>query len=170
MPDSWPAWDADRGVAAIYQAHYRSLARIAALLLGGDAAVAEEVVQDAFVSVYRASPRLRDADEAVGYLRQAVVNMARVRSAVSSDPVGPPPGRTAAAHPAHDIAGSLLMAALRGLPARQREALVLKYYADWPDSQIAAAMGIRRRALCAYLQRGMSTLQAFAAPNRGRHP
>jgi DNA-directed RNA polymerase specialized sigma24 family protein len=61
------------------------------------------------------------------------------------------------------------MATLRGLPAHQREALVLKYYADWPDSQIAAAMGIRRRALSAYLQRGMSTLQAFAAPNRGGH-
>jgi len=161
--DSWPASDADHGVAAIYQAHYRSLARIVALLLGGDAAAAEVIVQDAFVSVHRASPRLRDAGEAVDYLRQVVVNMARAHSAVSSDP----PGRTSAAHPGHDVPGSLLMATLRGLPARQREALVLKYYADWPDAQIAAAMGIRKRALNTYIRRGMSTLHAFAAPNRG---
>ena len=167
MRDSWPASDADHGVAAIYQAHYRSLARIVALLLGGDAAAAEEIVQDAFVSVHRASRRLRDADEALDYLRQAVVNMARARSAVASDPLGQPPGRTAAAHPTDDVPGSLLMATLRGLPAHQREALVLKYYADWPDAQIAAAMGIRRRALNTYIRRGMSTLQAFAAPSRG---
>jgi DNA-directed RNA polymerase specialized sigma24 family protein len=54
-----------------------------------------------------------------------------------------------------------------GLRARQREALVLKYYAGWPDPQIAAAMGISRHALNAHIQRCMSVLQAFAVPNPG---
>jgi DNA-directed RNA polymerase specialized sigma24 family protein len=55
------------------------------------------------------------------------------------------------------------MAALSLLPDRQREALVLKYYADWPDPAIAAAMGISRCALSACVRRGMS---AFAGTAR----
>ena len=52
------------------------------------------------------------------------------------------------------------MAALRSLPARQREAVVLKFYADWPDVQIAIAMGISPYALSGHLQRGISAMQA----------
>jgi len=59
------------------------------------------------------------------------------------------------------------MAALRGLPARQREALVLRYYADWPDPQIAAAMGISRPVLTDCIRRGMAALRACAAPEWG---
>ena len=55
---------------------------------------------------------------------------------------------------------------LRELPARQREALVLKYYADWPHRQIAAAMGISGRALNVHVRRGLSALAACAAPRR----
>ena len=51
------------------------------------------------------------------------------------------------------------MAALRSLPARQREAVVLKFYADWPDGQIAIAMGISPYALDGHLRRGISALQ-----------
>ena len=59
------------------------------------------------------------------------------------------------------------MDALRCRPAHQREALVLRYYAGWPDPQIAAAMGISRRALNAYIRRGMSALQARTDPDSG---
>jgi DNA-directed RNA polymerase specialized sigma24 family protein len=158
--DSWPGSDADRAVAALYEAHYRSLARIVALLLG-DGAGAEEIVQDAFVSVHRAWPNLRDGDEAVRYLRRVVVGRARAYRAAA------PAARGLAGdgQPAPDFPGALLAAMLGGLRARQREALVLKYYAGWPDPQIAAAMGISRHALNAHLQRGMSALQAFAVPN-----
>jgi len=151
--DSWPGSEADRAVAALYELHYRSLARIVALLLG-DGASAEEVVQNAFVSVHHAWRNLRDGDEALGYLRRAVVSRARAhRSAASS-----------ARDPA-DVPGALLIAVLGGLPACQREALVLKYYAGWPDPQIAAAMGISRRALDIHIHRGMCAIQAFALPN-----
>jgi len=51
------------------------------------------------------------------------------------------------------------MVALRSLPARQREAVVLKFYAGWPDAQIAIAMGIRPYALGGHLRRGISALQ-----------
>jgi len=52
------------------------------------------------------------------------------------------------------------MAALRALPAREREAVVLKFYADWPDIQIAIAMGISPHAFGRFLRRAMSAMQA----------
>jgi len=59
------------------------------------------------------------------------------------------------------------MAELSALPARQREALVLRYYANWPDPQIAAAMGIRRSALDRHVRRGMSALRAYLTAGTG---
>ena len=52
------------------------------------------------------------------------------------------------------------MAALRKLPARQREAIVLRYYAELPKAEIAAAMGISRGAVKSHTARGMSALRA----------
>jgi DNA-directed RNA polymerase specialized sigma24 family protein len=158
--------DPDQAVAALYHEHYRSLARIAALLLG-DGELAEETTQDAFVSVSRAWGWLRDGDEALRYLRHAVISLARSHAAASPDQLDLPHDLAAGQRPAANLAGPAFMPALRDLPARQREALVLRYYADWPDPQIAAAMGISRRALNASIRRGMSALQARAAPDSG---
>src|ERR1043166_1861900 len=69
-------WDADRAVTAIYSEHYRSLVRLAALLVR-DVATAEEVVQDSFVAMHGAWRRLRESDKALSYLRQSVVNRSR---------------------------------------------------------------------------------------------
>jgi DNA-directed RNA polymerase specialized sigma24 family protein len=139
--------DADQAVAALYHEHYGSLARIAALLIG-DSAAAEETVQDAFASVYGAWRHLGDGESALDYLRRAVLSQARSRTAAVP---GPPVS---------------LLAALRELPARQREALILTYYADWAHHQIAAAMGISGRALNGHLRRGLSALAGRAASPR----
>jgi len=162
LRDDRRGWDADQAVAALYHAHYCSLARIAALLTG-DAAVAEEIVQDAFVSMHRAWRRLRDGDAALVHLRQAVVSRARSRSAALPDPRG----LAGAGQPVPGSPVVFLTPVLDGLPARQREALVLRYYADWPDSQIAAAMGISGQALNTHVRRGMSALQAWPGHDRG---
>ncbi len=69
-------WDADGAVTALYSTHYRSLVRLAALLLR-DVATAEEVVQDSFVAMHGSWRRLRDSDKALSYLRQSVVNRSR---------------------------------------------------------------------------------------------
>jgi DNA-directed RNA polymerase specialized sigma24 family protein len=143
--------DADQTVAVLYHAHYGSLTRIATLLVG-DSLAAEDMVQDAFASVYRAWRHLRDGESALDYLRRAVVSRARFLAAASPGPPGTP-----------------LLAALRELPAHQREALVLTYYADWPEFQIAALMGISRRALNDHVRRGLCALAARAvAPRRDR--
>src|SRR6476646_9435081 len=69
-------WDAEQAVTAMYSTHYRSLVRLAALLVR-DVATAEEVVQDSFIAMHGAWRRLRDNDKALSYLRQSVVNRAR---------------------------------------------------------------------------------------------
>lgn len=70
-----PGRDAVEALTALYHAHFRSLARIAALLVG-DSLKAEEIVQDAFAATYRAWRRMQDGDRALGYLRRAVVTRA----------------------------------------------------------------------------------------------
>ena len=96
-------WSADRAVTELYSVHYRALVHLAALLLR-DTPTAEEVVQDAFVALHDGWQRLRDADKALAYLRQAVVN--RCRSVLRHRAVtGPslqkaPPDGPGAAHDA----------------------------------------------------------------------
>jgi len=149
---------AGEAVAGLYRAHYRSLTRIVALLVS-DTATAEEIVQAAFVSLYRARRQLGDEDKALAYLRRAVISGTRSRDAAPGDPpslwAGPPPGGWP-----DPSTREVLMAALHELPARQCEALILRYYAEWPEGQIAAAMGISGQAVMSYIARGMSTLRA----------
>ena len=157
-------WSADRAVVELYAAHYRSLVYLAALLVR-DIPTAEEVVQDAFVAMHAGWQRLRDADKALADLRQAVVNRCRYvlrhRAVVGPSLQKAPPDRPGAAHDAlvppeqHSVG-----AALRDLPERQREAIVLRYYADLSEEEIAAAMGISRGAVKVHTARGMSALRA----------
>ena len=87
--------DADQVVAALYHAHYGSLTRIAALLIG-DSLAAEEMVQDAFASVYCAWRHLRDEKSALDHLRRAVVSRARfLARGVARTAGDAPPGRAA---------------------------------------------------------------------------
>jgi len=152
------AAEADRVVAVLYRAHYQSLARVAALLVR-DTVAAEEIVQSAFVSLHRARPHPQDEDRALAYLRRAVVSGIRSRDAAPGGWHSRPDGLPHASWPGHSIPGTLLVTALQALPARQREALVLRYYAQWTDAQIAAAMGISGQAVVRQAERGISTLR-----------
>jgi RNA polymerase sigma-70 factor (sigma-E family) len=157
-------WDADRAVTAIYSEHYRSLVRLAAFLVR-DNATAEEVVQDSFVAMHGAWRRLRDTDKALSYLRQSVVNRSRSvlrhRMVVDKNTPKPPPDMPSAEHGAIiQLERSAVVSALRGLPERQREALVLRYYGDLSEAQIASVMGISRGAVKSHTARAMAALRA----------
>jgi RNA polymerase sigma-70 factor (sigma-E family) len=157
-------WDADRAVTAIYSKHYRSLVRLAAFLVR-DNATAEEVVQDSFVAMHGAWRRLRDTDKALSYLRQSVVNRSRSvlrhRMVVDKNTPKPPPDMPSAEHGAIiQLERSAVVSALRGLPERQREALVLRYYGDLSEAQIASVMGISRGAVKSHTARAMAALRA----------
>jgi RNA polymerase sigma-70 factor (sigma-E family) len=156
-------WDADRAVTAIYSEHYRSLVRLAAFLVR-DNATAEEVVQDSFVAMHGAWRRLRDTDKALSYLRQSVVNRSRSvlrhRMVVDKNTPKPPPDMPSAEHGAIiQLERSAVVAALRALPERQREALVLRYYGDLSEAQIASVMGISRGAVKSHTARAMAALR-----------
>ncbi len=133
--------DAVQGLTTLYQAHYQSLVRLAVLLVS-DLATAEEIVQEAFADVHGTWRALPGHDDALRYLRRALIR--RSRSA-------PQPQASA---------GAGLLAALRALPAREREVLVLRYFADLPEAEIASVTGTRIAVVRTYAARGMSSLRA----------
>ena len=157
-------WSADRAVIELYSEHYRALVRLAALLVR-DRPTAEEVVQDSFVAMHGGWQRLRDTEKALAYLRQSVVNRSRSvlrhRTVVDKNLQKAPPDMPSAEHGALVLLErSAVVAALRDLPERQREAIVLRYYADLSEAEIATAMGISRGAVKSHTARGMSALRA----------
>jgi hypothetical protein len=119
-------WSADLAVIELYSMHYTALVRLAAMLVR-DTPTAEEVVQDSFVAMHDGWERLRDTEKALAYMRQAVVNRSRSvlrhRMVVEKNQQKPPPDMPSAEHGALALVErSAVIAALRDLPERQREA------------------------------------------------
>ena len=161
---------ADEAVKVLYQAHYAALVRLATLLVG-DRATAEDVVQDCFIAMHRAWWRLRDTGSALPYLRRAVINKCRsvLRHRAVADrhhPLPAPQLPSAEESALAVVQRSSVLAALRALPARQREVVVLRYYADLSEAQIAAAMGISRGAVKAHASRAKDSLRAILGTGR----
>jgi RNA polymerase sigma-70 factor (sigma-E family) len=155
---------ADTAITELYGAHYRPLVRLAALLVH-DLATAEEVVQDSFVALHSGLHRLRDSEKALAYLRTAVVNRARSvlrhRAVVDRNAPKPAPDMPSAELGALSlIERSAVVAALRRLPVRQREVVVLRFYADLSETQIALTMGITRGAVKSHTSRAMAALRS----------
>src|SRR6266581_3581620 len=138
--------DAGQAVAALYQLHYPALVRLAALLVP-HLATAEDIVQGAFAAVHGRWHVLPDPDAALAYLRWSVVH--RSRSV-------PPPEPTEGT----GELGSAVVSALRALSARQREVVVLRYFADLPEAEIASATGMSVAAVRDHAAQAMSSLQA----------
>ena len=156
--------DPDEAVTALYAAHYRSLVRLAALLVR-DTATAEEVVQDSFVAMHRRWRLLRENEKALAYLRRSVVNRSRSvlrhRAVVERNAPKPAPDMPSAEHGAIVLLErSAVVAALRTLSPRQREAVVLRYYGDMSEAQVAAVMGISPGAVKSHMARAMAVLRS----------
>ncbi|MGW7060668.1 SigE family RNA polymerase sigma factor [Streptomyces sp. NPDC054904] len=146
-----------------YRAHYRSLLGLAALLLD-DTASCEDVVQEAFIRVHSARNRVRDRDKTLAYLRQTVVNLSR--SALRRRILGlkllskPMPDMASAEEGAYDqLERDDLIKSMRGLQRRQREVLVLRYFADMTEVQVAETLGISLGSVKAYGSRGIAALR-----------
>jgi RNA polymerase sigma-70 factor (sigma-E family) len=158
------AWSADLAVTELYSVQYKALVRLAAMLVR-DTSTAEEVVQEAFIAMHDGWHRLKDSEKALAYLRQAVVNRSRSvlrhRVVVEKNAPKPAPDMPSAEHGAMALLErSAVIAALRDLPERQREAIVLRYYADLSEADIAAAMRISRGAVKSHTARAMASLKA----------
>ena len=155
--------DADP-LALLHREHYASLVRLASLVLG-DVGLSEQVVQDAFVKLHLRWGGLRQLDRAPAYLRSCVLNGARsqlrhhkvrdrhdARRTVA--PTAGSPEASVVAAGEHDR----VVAALRCLPERQREALALRYFLDLPEAEIAAAMGVSAGSVKTHVHRGLAAL------------
>ena len=146
-----------------YRNHYSSLLKLAALLLD-DTASCEDVVQEAFIRVHSARSRVRDPEKTLAYLRQTVVNLSR--STLRRRLIGmrlapkPMPNMASAEEGAYELLEKdALIQALKGIQRRQREVLVLRYFSDLTETQVAVLLGISVGSVKAYGSRGIEALR-----------
>jgi RNA polymerase sigma-70 factor (sigma-E family) len=149
-------------VTALYQTHALGLVRLAVLMVG-DQPTAEDVVQDAFLGLYRRWPALLDQDKALGYVRSSVLNGCRMVHRAKSHRdkialIAPEDTESAEATAMLGEANREVLQALRRLPARQREAVVLRYYLDMSEAQAAQAMRVSRGTVKSATSRGIAAL------------
>ena len=135
----------------LYRERYQPMVRLA-YLLTGDRTAAEELVQDAFVSVHRSWSRV---NQPASYLRTAVVNACRSWGRRRTLEAHRRPRR---AEPAVLVADEL-WDSLGRLPERQRSAIVLRFYEDLPDADIAVALGCRPATVRTAIHRGLAALR-----------
>ena len=150
-------------ITDLYAAHRLALVRLAVLLVD-DVASAEDVVQDAFAALARRPDAVRDPSKALAYLRVSVVNTARSalrrrRTARAYSPphdLSPPsPEDTAVLAEEHRE----VIAALQGLAPRQREVLVLRYWSNLSEAEIAQTLQISQGTVKSTASRGLVALE-----------
>jgi len=152
--------DASEAVTALYRRHALGLTRLAFLMLG-DRQTAEDVVQEAFCGLYRAWDRISDHAHALGYVRTSVLNGCRSalrRSKRVPQPLAVPPAASAEAMVLAGERQRETITALRRLPSRQREALVLRYFADLSQDETALAMGVSPGTVKSTTSRALAAL------------
>jgi RNA polymerase sigma-70 factor (sigma-E family) len=169
-----PAFDVDALVVDLFRREASSLVRLTRLFVD-DRNAAEDLVQEAFIRLARSGHRIRDPEKAPAYLRSIVLNLARDHNRR---------GLVSLRHhvPADDLAAvedeitlrddqRRVIDALRELPHRQRDCIVLRYYDDLGIDDIASTLGISRNSVKTHLGRGLDRLERELAsdfdPNFG---
>lgn len=151
--------DRDDWFPLLHQWQWEPMVRLATLLLG-DQEQAEQAVVAAFATAWRRDPRLRSREHAVSYLRTGVVNKVRGRRPVD-------PSDTA---PAHGDPGELAYWCLRGLPARQREVLVLKLFCDLTEEETAETLGMSVNGVRSNERKGLMAVGDVLRPGSETSP
>jgi RNA polymerase sigma-70 factor (sigma-E family) len=160
-----PALDVDSFVAEMFRAEGSSLVRLARLFVD-DRNAAEDLVQEAFIRLARSAHRISDLDKAPAYLRSIVLNLARDhnrRGLVSLRHHLPFDDRRASVEDEIQLRDDQrqVLDALRELPKRQRDCLVLRYYDELGIDDIANLLGISRNSVKTHLTRGLTGLEAL---------
>jgi RNA polymerase sigma-70 factor (sigma-E family) len=149
----------------LYRAHGLGLVRFA-LMLVGDQSTAEDVVQEAFLALYRGWHRVDDPGAALAYLRAAVLNgarsvlrsrrrgLARLRRSVQHDP----PVWSAEAAAMDRADRRAVLAAVARLPQRQREVLALRYYLGLSEHEVSGILGVARGTVSSTAARALAAL------------
>ncbi len=150
--------------SAFVRLHSTALLR-SALLLTGDAGAAEDLVQDTFLRLFPRWSRVTGADVPLAYVRRSMTNtfLNGRRRARPEVLYADPPDRSYD----HDLAGplsdrELVRGLLADLNPRQRAVLVLRFFDDLSDAQIAADLGCRRGTVRSIISRSLGALRAEA--------
>jgi RNA polymerase sigma-70 factor (sigma-E family) len=157
-----PGSEVDRAVSALFREHHVELVRLA-LIMVGDLATAEDVVQDAFEHLHRRWRRLREPGAGLAYARASVMNGSRSVHRHSAVARKHAPRLAGPVVHVPDAATGLaeqgeLLTALRSLSRRQREVLVLRFYADLDAAEIAATLRISASTVRSTTSRGLAEL------------
>ncbi|MFB4302442.1 SigE family RNA polymerase sigma factor [Actinomadura sp. NTSP31] len=158
---------AERAVTQLYEAHALDLVRLA-LVMVGDRQTAEDVVQDSFLGLYRRWGRLKDPGKALTYLRSSVLNNCRSvlrrrgRSLLGTRDV---PAASAESRVLDLEQGKEILEALRRLPHRQRETLVLRFVLDMSEEETARILRVSRGTVRSNTSRGRTALERMLGEN-----
>jgi RNA polymerase sigma-70 factor (sigma-E family) len=152
----------------LFHGHFATMTRLAAMLGADDP---EDVAQEAFVRLHRRRRTLRDPYASIGYLRTTVVNLSRSRvrhlSVVRrNQPARAPDAESAEQQAVRREDARELVAALGQLSNRHREALVLRYWLDLSEAEMADAMGVSRGTVKAHVSRGLDALATIMEATR----
>jgi RNA polymerase sigma-70 factor (sigma-E family) len=163
------AWTSDEVarasfVESLYRQEAVTLVRLARLFTD-DRTGAEDIVQEAFIRLYHAADRIRDTDRSAAYLRSIVLNLARDHnrrgllslrhqdSMIDRRTPEMPEDRVVRTESENEV-----LKALNDLSPRQRDCLVLRYYMDLTEKQIADTLAISPNSVKTHCQRGMAVL------------
>ena len=152
------------GLDELYAVHAGAATRLA-FLLTGDKELAQDLVHDAFIRATGKFQHLRSSDSFGPYLKRVVVNLSRDhfrRKVVERRWLDRERSGVVARFDDHDPSDRpAVIGAIVQLPHRQRTAIVLRYYEDLTERQVAEAMNVSHRAARSLLSRGMATLRTI---------
>ena len=155
----------ESGISALFQRHYGPMCRLAYVIIG-DAALAEEIVMEALLKTYSGWFRIRDTSHADAYLRRSVVNLcrSRIRRKMIENRVNGVVQRReeradTAWNPERHETSRIVWEAVRLLPERQRACVVLRYYEDLPEAEIADTLGCSRGTVKSQLSKARANLE-----------
>ncbi|MET7281208.1 SigE family RNA polymerase sigma factor [Kribbella sp. NPDC005582] len=153
----------DAVVVTLFRAEAARLTQLARWFVD-DRTAAEDLVQEAFLRLARNQHRINEPDRAAAYLRSIVINLARDHNrrglvSLRHRPPAEVDDRSAEDLAAEDERRREVIAALRGLPRRQRDCVVLRYYLELPVSEIAGTLGLSPNSVKTHLRRGLQSLK-----------
>jgi RNA polymerase sigma factor (sigma-70 family) len=154
---------AESGIEELFRARYLEMVRLAGLLGADDP---EDIAQEAFTRLM--NRRLDEPQAAIGYLRAIVCNLTRnrhrhLRVVRNRTPAGVNEDSSEQAAILREDHREVI-AALAGLPTRRREAIVLRFWLDLPEREIAAVMGVSPGTVKSHVSRGMAALTLALKP------
>lgn len=162
-------WSAEALIIELFRSEGSALVRLARLFVD-DRNAAEDLVQEAFIRLARSAHRIQDPDKTPAYLRSIVCNLARDhnrRGLVSLRHHLPFDDARAATEDVLELGDDeqAVLDALRTLPDRQRQCLVLRYYEEFDIDAIAATLDVSRNSVKTHLTRGMRRLRGLLDPD-----